>query len=388
MYALRHVKIVKEHEVVDDGYIVVSRGRVRDIGKEPLQNFSGECEDLSGFIVLPGFIDTHIHGVEGIDITWSHEPEAILEVSRRLVKYGVTSFVPTTVSAPHNIILAVCRAVRNARAMWGPDYGARVLGLHLEGPYISREMAGAHDLEYIREPSVQEFREAVEVSGYSIVQVTVAPEVKGCHDLIRYARQVGVVVSAGHTCASYEEGIRAIEVGVTKATHLFNAMKRFHHRDPGIALALIEDPSIYLEVIADYIHLHPAVVKNVVRYAGADRVVLVTDAIAATGLSNGDYVFGSMKVQVRQGVAKLYGRDVLAGSVLTMDRAFRNLLEVGFGIVDVARMSSTTPARSLNLDSRLGIGKVEKGCPADIVVVDESYRVRRVYIEGEKVYEG
>ncbi|MEM0490818.1 MAG: N-acetylglucosamine-6-phosphate deacetylase [Ignisphaera sp.] len=385
MYVLRNTKIVRECGVIDNGYVVIDRGRIIDIGRgsPPYPNI--ESEDLDGYTVLPGFIDTHIHGIEGIDVTRDSEPEALLEIAYRLVKYGVTSFTPTTISAPHDTLLAVCKAIHNAKAMWRPVHGARILGLHLEGPYINKEMAGAHNPRYIRRPSIQELRELVEASNNSVIQVTVAPEVENSLDFIRYVKQIGIVVSAGHTNASYEEGVKAIESGVTKATHLFNGMKKFHHRDPGIALALIENPSVYLEIIADYVHLHPAVVRHVVKYAGTDRVVLITDAIAATGLSDGEYSLGDLRIRVEQGVTKLFDRNVLAGSMLTMDKAFRNLLDLGFNIVDVARMSSTTPAKSLDLESKLKVGKIEIGYLADIVAIDENYRVRKVYIEGEKV---
>lgn len=387
MYILRHLKIVTKDSMIDDGYIVIDRGKIVDIGRGSPAVMHGVVEDLYEYTALPGFIDTHVHGIEGLDITSNPSPETIIEMSMRLVKYGVTSFVPTTVTAPHEVLLAVCRAIYEAKNLWRPGYGARILGVHLEGPYISREMAGAQNPNYIRSPSIQELKEYMEASRGNIVQITIAPEIEKAIELILYAKQHGIVVSAGHTNASYEEGVRAIEVGVTKATHLFNAMRRLHHRDPGIALALIESPNVYLELIVDYIHVHPALVNHIVRYAGADRIVLITDAIAAAGLSDGDYELGGLRVRVNQGIAKLIDKNTLAGSTLTMHKAFQNVLRLGFSIIEASKMSSITPARSIGICEKLQIGKLEKGYKADIVVMDEDLQIRRVYIEGEVVYE-
>lgn len=387
LFALRHLRLVKEDKIIDDGYIVIDKGKIVEIGEEPLTIPQVQSEDLSGYIALPGFIDTHIHGVEGLDLTLDPEAETLLEMSHTLIKYGVTSFVPSTVTAPHNVLLAACRAVREAKIAWDPSNGSRIIGLHLEGPYINKEMAGAQNPAYIRKPSTSELSEYIDASGNNIVQVTIAPELEGASEFIHYAINKGIVVSAGHTNASYEEGIAALKNGITKATHLFNGMRRLHHRDPGIALALMEDPKVYLELIVDYIHVHPAMVKHVIKYAGANRVVLITDAIAAAGLGDGVYELGGLKVKVDRGIAKLVDKDTLAGSTLTLDKAFKNSLELGLTLIDISKMTSVTPANSLGLDGKLMIGKLEKGYLADITILDEDYEVKRVYIEGELVYE-
>lgn len=380
---LRHVSIVTPSVIIEDGYVVVRNGLILEFGREPLASPLGDVENLAGYIVTTGFIDTHIHGVEGLDLTVKPDPWTLLDMSNRLVKYGVTGFLPTTVTAPHDILFEVCHAFKEASKIWSPAQGARILGLHLEGPYISVEASGAQDREFIRKPDIKEFSQYVEASGNGIRQVTIAPEVEGALDFIRYAKTQDIVVSAGHTNATYEQGVEAVKAGVSKATHLFNGMRKIHHRDPGIALALIEAPQVYLELIVDLIHLHPAIVKMVINYAGADRVVLVTDSIAATGMPDGLYKLGRLRVEVKNGIARLEGKDTLAGSTLTMDKAFRNIISLGYDVRMASKMASLTPAKSVNLRF---LGDVKPHYKADLVILDEDYRVVRTYVDGVIVY--
>ncbi|MEM1510901.1 MAG: N-acetylglucosamine-6-phosphate deacetylase [Thermofilaceae archaeon] len=386
LLALRHLKIVTKGSVIDDGYIIIDDGKIVEIGKESLTGFHGSSENCEGMIAVPGFIDTHIHGFQGSDVRIRSEPETFLEMSSKLVKYGVTSFTPSTSTASHEMLLAACKAVHKAMNLWRPAHGARIIGLHLEGPYISKEMAGAQNISYIRKPNIKELREYIETSGYNIVQLTIAPEVKGALKLITIAKELGIVVSAGHTNATYEEGVNAIKAGITKATHLFNGMRKMQHRDPGIALALIEDPDVYLELIVDYVHVHPAMIRHVIKYAGPSRVILITDAAAPAGCGDGIYEINGRKLKVEQGIVKLLDKDVLAGSTLDMLRAFQNVLRLGFGITDASKMASTTPAKCLGLDSKLKIGELKKGYTADIVILDGNYNIKRVYVEGELAY--
>lgn len=384
MFILRNARIITPGRVVERGFISIERGVVKDLGEGSPTILHASSEDLEGLIVIPGFIDTHTHGLEGYDLTSEPEPGTLEEISRRVVRYGVTSYTPTTVTASHETLLRACRSVGEFKSYWKPDIGARVLGVHLEGPYISPEMAGAQNTDFIRRPSVSEFREYWDVSRGSVTQITVAPEIEGAIDLIRYARDLGVTVSAGHTNASYEEGVRAVENGVSKATHFLNAMRRFHHRDPGVSLALLESERVFLELIVDMIHLHPAVVRFVVRSAGVDRIVLVTDSISATGLEDGLYELGGLRIRVERGVAKLADRDTLAGSTLTMIDAFKNIIKLGFSLREAVKMTSLNPAKSIGLES---VGSIERGFKADLVVINERLEIERVYIEGEKVFE-
>lgn len=385
---LRRGRVISSKGIIDDGYVVVKDGVIVDVGREPvdLASSSGvDVVDLEGALVVPGFIDTHTHGIGGIDFT-SHDPYRVLDAARRYIEYGVTSFIVSLVTSPLDVVVKVCKAVREINEhYWTPSHGSRILGVHLEGPYISPEYAGAQNPRYMRRPDVRELARIIELCGDGVIlQLTIAPELQGSMDVIRYAVSKGLVVSIGHTNASYEETLNAIKAGASKATHIFNAMRRFHHRDPGPAIALLQSPSVYLEVIADFIHLHPSVVKLVVDYAGPSRVVLVTDSIAAAGMPDGVYELGELKVRVVDGVAKLYDSDVLAGSTLTMDKAFRNILSLGYDLVDVVIMASGTPARSIGLKR---VGDIKEGFKADLVVLDDSFNVKQVYVNGVLSYE-
>lgn len=384
---IRRAKIVTSRNVIDNGYIVIdNNGTVLDIGREPYRGSSADNhEDLSGFTIVPGFIDTHIHGLRGIDITFDSSLESILEISRELVKHGVTSFIPTTLSASHDVLVKVCRVIRDTKKFWRSGTGARVLGLHLEGPFINKEMAGAHRIEFIRKPSIYELDKYIEASDNNIIQITIAPEVENALPFISYAKSKGIVISIGHTNASYEIGVKAIKAGATKATHIFNAMRRFHHRDPGIVLALIESSDIFLEVIADDIHIHPAIVRFLTRYVGINRIVLISDSISVTGMSNGVYDIGGIRVRVEDGIAKLIDKNILIGGTATMYNIFRNMLNLGFSLVDVVKMCSIIPAKSIGLDNI--IGDIDKGYKADLVVLDKDLRIEKVYVEGQIVYE-
>lgn len=378
-------RIVSPSRDISRGYVLVVDGVVREVGVGRFEGCADERIDLDGLTLLPGFVDTHTHGVEGFDVTASPSPDTVLEMARRFVKYGVTGFVPTTVSAPRDVLVMACRAVREASRLWKPSIGARILGLHLEGPYLNREAAGAQNTEFLRLPSVEEFRVYYEESGGMLKQITIAPELPGAQKLIEVAKSLGVVVSAGHTNASYEVGVEAVRLGVSKATHLFNGMRRFHHRDPGIALALMQSPDVYLEIIADFVHLHPAVVKVVIDYATPKRVVLVTDSIAATGLGDGIYSLGGLEVVVEKGIARLAKTGSLAGSTLTMDKAFRNIVSLGYSPREASTMASYNPAKSIGIGS--SIGDIAPGYKADFAVVDDSLGIVKTIIDGEVVYE-
>ncbi|MEM4527665.1 MAG: N-acetylglucosamine-6-phosphate deacetylase [Desulfurococcaceae archaeon] len=381
----RHCKIIAPNMVIKDGYVVIEDGVIKSVGKEPFKGPTSESIDLEGQLLLPGLIDTHTHGISGLDITMNPDPSVLLEMSSHYARHGVTGFLATTVSAPHDVLLKACKAFKDAKDSWRPSHGARLLGLHLEGPYISPEMPGAMNPLFIRKPSIRELEEYIEVSGRNIRQITIAPEIEGIDELITYARLNNIVVSAGHTNAFYEIGLNKIAMGISKATHIFNAMRGIHHREPGIALSLLQARGVFVELIADFIHLHPGVVKMVIDYASPDRVVLVTDSIAATDMPDGVYELGGLKISVERGVCKLVDADKLAGSTLTMDKAIRNIVELGYSLVDVVKMASLTPAKSIELDIK--IGDIKPGYRADLVVLDEGFNVLKTIVNGVIVYE-
>lgn len=385
---LRHAHIITPTHEIRDGYIVIDEnGDISEVGWEPLKNELGYDElSLDGYLVGPGFIDTHIHGFKGIDVM-NASANDMVKLAKELTTRGVTSFIPTTVSAPHEDLLKVCRVVKEVLG-FNDIYGARILGLHLEGPYINPEKAGAHNKDFIREPNITEFNQYLLESGGFIREVTIAPELRGSLDFIKYVSSKGVVVQVGHTEASYETTLKAIAYGASKATHLYNAMGSIHHRSPGAPIALLSSQEVFIELIADYIHVAPEMLKFTIDYAGHDRVVLITDAISAAGLGDGDYLLGGLEVVVKDGIARLKSTGALAGSTLTMDKALKNVRALGYSLEQAFTMLSTTPAKSVGAIFKERVGLIKPGFKADLVVLNNSLDVVATFVNGNLIYKG
>ncbi len=381
-------KLVTPYRVLGKSYLRVKDGVIVEVGEgSPTEVPSSNVLNYGDLIVAPGFIDTHIHGYGGVDSNTS-EAEHFLRMSKGLVKHGVTAFLPSTVTAPHEELLSACRAVRDAVSEWeegrarGEVPGARILGIHLEGPYVNPAKKGAQNPAYIREASTKEILDYLDAAGDLLKMVTLAPEVRGALEAISLLVSRGVVVSVGHTNATYEEALKAFAVGASRATHLFNAMRPIHHRDPGVVVAALESTDVFIELIVDLIHLHPATVRFAINHAGTWRTVLISDAISAAGLPDGEYSLGGLKVIVKAGVARLES-GALAGSTLTLDRAVRNVTSLGYTLPEVSRMASLNPARNLRL---VGLGDVRPGYRADLVVLDDNLRVVTTIVDGEVVH--
>ena len=378
MEILTNAAVYTPLEVIRPGTVCLEGERIVRV----LPGVTKKGEDLKGRIVAPGFVDLHIHGYRGHD-TNTGTAETLLSLARELPRFGVTAFIPTTVTAPHEELLQISRAVAGAMKIQreGPQ-GARILGLELEGPYINREKKGAQNPEFIREPSWDEFLEYWRASQGHIRTITVAPEVPGALEFIERAVALGVRVSLGHTNASYEEARAAIAAGASRATHLFNAMPPLHHRHPGAVAACLESRSVYLELIADLVHVSAPMLCLVWRLAGPGRVALITDAIPAAGLPDGDYSLGGLRVRVRDGVPRLED-GALAGSSLTMDQAVRNAISLGVPLQEALMMASYTPARACG---EADIGLLRPGNKADLIVLNpESLAVERVYLGGRRL---
>jgi N-acetylglucosamine-6-phosphate deacetylase len=263
--------------------------------------------------------------------------------------------------------------------------GAEVLGVHLEGPYINPEKHGAHDAEHVRPPSPEEIKEMLEAANRTVKIVTLAPEVNGSKELIKELGKFGVVTSMGHSNATYSEAVNAIKLGVTHASHTFNGMRSFHHREPGIVGAVLVHDELTAELISDNIHVHPVAMKLLVRTKGTDKVVLVTDAIQAAGMPDGKYKLGKQKVIVEKGVCRLESGE-LAGSTLTMDEAVRNTMKsVGMPLRIAIKMATINPAVAISVDKSKG--SLELGKDADIVIIDYEVNVYVTIVKGKVVYE-
>lgn len=335
--------------------------------------------DASGCTILPGFIDLHVHGGAGHD-TMDATPTALAAMCDFFAQHGVTAFLPTTMTAPHEDIRRAVAAVEDLSAQ--PPTGARMLGVHVEGPYISPVYPGAQPASFIRSPNLVEFAELLAAG--PVHMITLAPEVRGADALIAAAQTAGVIAVWGHTNATYEECVRAAGLGMTQATHTYNAMSPLHHRKPGALGASLLLDTIYAQLIADNIHVHPGAMALLARCKGIERTVLITDAMRATGLPDGAYELGGQGVTVENGACRL-ADGTLAGSILTMDQALVNFMAAtGLGLAAAWPVTSRTPAQALG---RAGeFGALALGYQGDLVLLDADLAVVATVVEGEVVY--
>lgn len=361
------------------GVISLAGGRIQAI-REPENRPAGSLLDAAGCTVLPGFMDVHIHGSAGADVM-DATLEAHRTMSRFLVQHGVTAYLATTVTAPPAATLA---AVQGA-ALAGErpaDEGARLLGVHLEGPYLSPRFPGAQPKEHLRAPDQTEL--AALLAAGPVRMITLAPEQPGGQQLTSMAVDAGVRVVIGHSEASYEEAITAFDWGVSQATHTYNAMTGLHHRRPGVVGAVLTDDRVYAQLIADTIHVHPAAIKVLARCKGPERILLITDAIRAAGLPPGAYELGGQPVYVQEGACRL-ADGTLAGSVATLDQCLRNFLAAsGWSLEKGWPVTSLAPAAALGLADQLGA--IAPGYLADLVLLDEALEVVATLVDGQVVY--
>jgi N-acetylglucosamine-6-phosphate deacetylase len=335
--------------------------------------------DAGGCTVLPGLIDVHVHGAVGHD-TMDADPAALAAMAGFFARHGVTGFLATTMTADPAATLAAVQAV--SAYLRDPAPGARVLGVHLEGPYISPKYPGAQLAGQIRDPDLGEFA-ALSAAG-PVRMITLAPEQPGAHALIRAARAQGIVAVTGHTAATYDACAAGIEAGVTQATHTYNAMTGLHHRQPGTLGCVLSDDRVYAQLIADNVHVHPAAMNILARCKGVARTVLITDAMRAAGLPPGSYDLGGQRVTVEHGECRL-DDGTLAGSVLTLEVGLANFLAAtGLPLEAGWPAASLTPADSLGLAHE--VGRIAPGYRADLVLLDAALEVVATVVGGQVVY--
>jgi N-acetylglucosamine-6-phosphate deacetylase len=384
--------IVLTDRVISPGRLVIEGDRIVDVGH------GSATGPLAGHVIVPGFVDVHVHGVDGLDVL--ETSARVADIAARLPRYGVTSFCPTTVACAPDDLRMVTDAVREARR--APAAGsARVLPAHLESNFIKHDYRGAQPLTCLCLPPGAPSTAAVEGMAADFVGedilavvaanraavgiVTIAPELPEALPLIASLVREGHRVSLGHSGATYDEGRAGIEAGARHATHLFNRMPPFTHRAPGLVGAVLEDDRVAVEIVCDGYHVHPATMRAAIRAKQPSRVMAITDGTAGSGLPVGSRVsLGGRGITVTKDACFL-DDGTLAGSSLTMDRAFANLVgQVGVTLIEAALMTATVPARELRL---MGFGVIEAGAVADIVVLDASHRVRQTIINGVVAYE-
>ena len=337
--------------------------------------------DASKLLVTPGFLDPHIHGCGGVDVMQATY-DSLNAVSRILVRHGTTSFLPTTVSSPPDVLT---NTVEQLGAAISKSFdGAEPLGIHLEGPFISEAKRGTHKASHVLAPDLDLFENWVRASGNTVRLLTIAPELNGTEPLEIMARHYDVTVAMGHSNATFDQARAAADRGICYAVHTFNAMRAFSHRDPGIVGEVLADDRVFAEIIADGIHVDEAVVRIFARAKGKPRVLLTTDAISATDMPDGRYSLGGETIEVIEGICRdAEGR--LAGSTLTQEIAFRNFARWTEWPFEHALAGLTlNPARALKLH---GKGVLEPGADADVVIMDEQFRIIKTLVAGRVVFE-
>ncbi|MDY6985183.1 MAG: N-acetylglucosamine-6-phosphate deacetylase [Candidatus Thermoplasmatota archaeon] len=348
-------RIVLPDRVIE-GSIEIEDGRIKRI----------ESTGSAGSrIIAPGLIDIHIHGCHGKSVMKGE----IDEISEHLAEHGVTSFLPTTITAPEESLRSV---VKIASALMGKEKGSNILGVNLEGPWVSRDKPGAQPLEHIRKGSIEEFER---INNGCVRIITLAPEEN--MSIIKELSE-RCIVSLGHSNADYETAKRAIELGAKLSTHTFNTMRPLHHREPGLVGAVLEDERVYCEFIPDFVHLHPALIKLIWRAKGEDRAIAITDGTEASGLEDGVYDLSLGKITVSKGRA-VREDGTIAGSAIILDSCIKNLYSIGFSLCDIFRVASFNPSELLGLKNK---GRIAEGADADLVLLDKDLNIEKVFIKG------
>jgi N-acetylglucosamine-6-phosphate deacetylase len=376
---IQHVNVLLPHQILPSTSVWVTDGKIERIEAQEVPQFDERYEriDGNGMWLIPGMIDVHIHGANGYDMMDGTEA-SIQEVSHTCAATGCTSFLATSVSSTMYDLLNMIRSVKS---VIGHEQGAKIAGIHLEGPYLNPKRKGMQNEKYLRHPDLDEMKLIFQEAGSLIKMVTIAPELPGGLELISYLKDQGVVIAVAHSDATYEEAKEAFGAGASHVTHCFNGMRPIHHRDPGLIVAAFEEPHVSLQAIVDQVHLHPAIIRLMHRIKGPEGMVLITDALQAMGLGDGEYLFGGHHVTVSEGIARL-ADGTLASSTVTMNEALRLTVENGISFTDAVQMASTSPARILGLSNK---GKIEIGYDADFVLLNEKYEVQWTMIEGQLV---
>lgn len=375
MFAITNGRVILKDKIVEK-VVVIDRDRIADI-TDTVPGLIKEI-DARGMYVSPGFIEIHMHGRNGYD-AMDASYEAINGISKALIGSGVTGFLATTMTMSEDNIK---KAVRTVGESIGKTQGAKLMGLHMEGPFISKEHKGAQPEGYIQKPSMEEYMKLCDGFQDVVKLTTVAPEIEGAPEFIKQLSDMGTVVSMGHTNATYDEAMKGIEAGIKSSTHTYNGMRGLHHREPG-ALGAVFDSDIFAELICDGGHVHFAALRTLLKIKGVGKSILITDSMRAAGMDEGVYDLGGQQVFVKNGQARL-ADGTIAGSTLTLDRAVYNAVKhFNVTLPEAVRMASYNPAALLGIDD---MGEIKKGNVADIILFDENIKIKGMYISGEKIF--
>ncbi|MDU7411251.1 MAG: N-acetylglucosamine-6-phosphate deacetylase [Anaerococcus sp.] len=367
--------IILEDKVLENYYMEVKKGKIKSFSREKPE----EYEDL-GEIIAPGLVDTHIHGYHGEDIM-NAKKGALEIISKGLLETGVTSFLPTTLTDSIERLDEACRVV-------GEEYkdvtGAKVRGVFLEGPFFTEKYKGAQNEKYMSDPDIEKLKKWKDLSDGLVNKIAIAPERKGVADFIHKANAIGVTVALGHSDASYEDAMAAVDEGANIFVHTYNGMSGLHHRKPGMVGAAMNSDAIS-ELICDGHHVNPVSANILMDVKGRDKIALITDCMSAGGMADGDYKLGEFDVIVKDGTARLKEGGNLAGSILKLKDAVKNVVEWEIAdVFEAIQMASLIPAKSVGIDDVCG--KLKIGYDADFIVLDQSLDLKSTYLNGEKVF--
>ena len=367
--------IILEDKVLENYYMEVKKGKIKSFSKEEPETY-----EYLGEIIAPGLVDTHIHGYHGEDIM-NAKKGALEIISKGLLEMGVTSFLPTTLTDSTERLNEACKVI-------GQEYkdvtGAKVRGVFLEGPFFTEKYKGAQNEKYMSDPDIEKLKKWKELSDGLVNKIAIAPERDGVIDFIHKANAMGIAVALGHSDASYEQAMDAVNEGANIFVHTYNGMSGLHHRNPGMVGAAMNSDAIS-ELICDGHHVSPASANVLMNAKGRDKIALITDCMSAGGMADGDYKLGEFDVIVENGTARLKEGGNLAGSILKLKDAVKNVVDWQIAdAFEAIQMASLIPAKSVGIDNVCG--KLQVGYDADFIVLDEDLYLKATYLNGEKVF--
>lgn len=375
---LKNGKFVLANRIVSGDLLVID-GKIKKIieNENPLYE---NGIDLKGKYVVPGFIDAHIHGAYGAD-AMDGTVEALKTISSFVVKHGTTNFLATTLTSTKEILKNVLEKIGEVQDK--ELDGANIFGAHMEGPYFDIQYKGAQNEKYMKPAGIEEIKEYLNVKPGLVKLFSLSPKGDAALEAIKFLKENGVIVSVGHSAVYFDDVQKAIKAGLSHSTHTYNGMRGFTHREPGVVGAVLTNDAVMAEIIFDKIHVHPEAVRLLLKAKGVDKVECITDAMSATGLPDGNYKLGELDVYVKDSQARLVSNDSLAGSVLTLDKAFKNVIELGYSIFDAVKMTSTNAAKEFGLNT----GEISEGKDADLVVLNGDYSVNMTFVKGKLKYQ-
>jgi len=375
--------VILEDEILSGGAVLIEGEKISAVnpGESQLKENDVSIIDYEENFISPGLIDLHLHGALGKDVM-DGEVKSLEQIASYQARHGVTGFLGTIMSASLDSMLKAVEAIKKATELRLPS---EILGVHIEGPYSSQQRKGAQDPDFIRELSQEEIQLLLEATSGLKTLISMAPEVKDNRSFIKPLTEKGVVVSIGHSNATYEEALESFKDGISHATHLFNAMSGYHHREPGVIGAVLDSPEVTAEVIADGLHIHSSALRLALAGKGHDKICLITDSINAAGLDDGIYQMGNLEIVLKGNEARLRESNTLAGSVLTLNRAVKNVIEwTEIAVNQGINMASLNPSRVIGLEH--DTGSIQEGKYANFVVFDKEFNVIETFLKGRSVF--